>query len=73
MELNKIKPEAARVNKGYTQAQAAQLIGVHRTTILNYEKGKTSPKIRVLEKMAEVYGVPAHMLDFSKKQLSENY
>ena len=49
--------KAARVNKGFTQREAASLIGVDRGTLKNYEQGKSFPDVPVLRKIEEVYGV----------------
>jgi len=41
-----------RKQRGYSQEQLANLIGVSRSTLSRYEKDKTSPMMDVLEKMA---------------------
>lgn len=41
-----------REQRGYSQEKLAKLIGVSRSTLSNYEKDKTSPKMDVLENMA---------------------
>lgn len=41
-----------RKQKGYSQKYLAGLLGVSRSTLSNYEKDLTSPKMDVLEKMA---------------------
>lgn len=41
-----------RKQRGYSLVQLANLIGVSKTTLSNYEKNNTSPKIDVVEKMA---------------------
>ena len=66
----KITMKAARINKGYTQEQAAALLGISTQTLVNYEKGKTSPKYHTSKKMALVYGIPLDMLDFSVRKSS---
>ena len=50
--------EAARVNAGYTQEQAASNLGVSRATIINWENGKTIPGIPSMHKMSQLYGIP---------------
>ena len=57
MEALKITLAAARVNAGMTQEEAAEKLGIDRTTLFNYENGKTSPTMTMLTKMAEVYGI----------------
>lgn len=49
--------KAARVNKGYTQKQAAELIGVTEDTVGNWERGKSYPDALHIRKIQEVYGV----------------
>ena len=50
--------------KGYTQAEAAALIGVSVDTLGNYERGKSYPDIPVLRKIEDVYGFPYNRLIF---------
>lgn len=45
-----ISLEAARVNKKMTQAEMAKALGVHRSTVYNWERGKTSPNYKYLKK-----------------------
>ena len=54
----------AREARGYTQAEAAKLIGVSTDTLGNYERGKSYPDIPVLRRIEEVYGVPYDRLIF---------
>lgn len=54
----------ARELKGYTQAEAAALIGVSVDTLGNYERGKSYPDIPVLRKIEDVYGFPYNRLIF---------
>lgn len=49
--------KAARVNKNLTQKEAAELLGISESTLLNYEKGKTFPTLPTIEKMEDLYGV----------------
>ena len=52
----KISLAAARVNANLTQEGAAQKIGVNRSTIQNWENGKSYPSIPQVRKIEEVYG-----------------
>ena len=52
----KISLRAARVNAELKQKEAGEKIGVSLVTVLNWEKGKTVPNARQLEKICEVYG-----------------
>lgn len=55
--MEKLTLKAARVNAGLTQAEAAKKIGVSDATLLNYEKGRAFPDVRVLKRIEDVYGV----------------
>ena len=54
--------EAARVNAGLTQEALAEAIGVHRSTIYNWEKGKTSPDSKHLKRLSEITGAPMDII-----------
>lgn len=56
--------EAARRNKKYTQGKAADLVGVSVSTIKNWEKGRTQPTQKKIEKLCEVYEVPYDTIFF---------
>mgnify|MGYP000982841081 FL=1 len=62
--MEKMPLKIARELKGYTQAQAADLIGVSTDTLSNYERGKSYPDIPTLRKIEEVYGVPYDRIIF---------
>lgn len=49
--------KAARVNKNLTQREAAEILGVSESTLLNYEKGKTFPSQPTIKKMEKLYGM----------------
>lgn len=59
--------KSARVNKGLTQAKAAELIGVTVDTLSNYERGKSYPDVPIIQKMEEVYEVSYSDLIFLPK------
>lgn len=63
-EKFRISLEAARVNAGMTQPQAAQAMGVSVTTILKWEKGTTMPTIDKAMALAELYSVPLDSINF---------
>ena len=47
--------KAARTNMGFTQAQAAEKIGVTVDTLSNYERGKSYPDVPIIKRIEEVY------------------
>jgi transcriptional regulator with XRE-family HTH domain len=50
--------KAARVNKGFTQAEAAKAIGVSEDTLWNYESGRSYPNVPIIKRIEDVYGIP---------------
>lgn len=49
------KIKNARIQKGYTQEQAAENLSVSRQTISNWENGRSLPDIISIIKMSELY------------------
>lgn len=47
---------AARVNAGYSQAQAAQKLNIGLKTIQNWESGASSPRADKLPEICGLYG-----------------
>lgn len=47
--------KAVRINRGLSQEDAANLIGISQDTLSNYERGLTYPDIPILKKIEEVY------------------
>ena len=54
----KFSLEAARRNRGLTQSQVANKIGVSKTTVVNWEKGNTKISYAALTKLSNLYKVP---------------
>ena len=52
----KITLKAARVNAGLTQKAVIKELGISKTTLANYEKGRTSPDIETGKALAALYG-----------------
>lgn len=59
--------KAARVNKGYTQKQAAELLGITRDTLSNYERGKSYPDVPIIKKIEKLYQVKYEAIIFFVK------
>lgn len=66
MEVNKMRLtlKTAREIKGYTQEEAAKLIGISTDTLGNYERGRSYPDIPILRNIENVYGVSYGQLIF---------
>lgn len=62
-----ISLEAARVNAGLSQKDAAQKVGINVATLSNWENGKTSPDVDKFKKLCEVYGCPGDIIFLGKK------
>jgi len=63
----RITLEAARVNAGLTQPQAAQAVGVSVATILKWEKGTTVPPVDKAEQLIKLYGLRFDDVNFCRK------
>lgn len=61
MNLN-IKLWQLRTDRGLSQKELAEKLGVSPAHITKMEKGDNLPSLQLLEKMASVYGI--HMKDF---------
>lgn len=59
----KISMAAARVNAELTQKELATVCEVSETTVFNWEKGKTPPKLKHLPLLEKAYGIS---LDYVK-------
>lgn len=51
-----------RERRGLTQQQVADLVGVHRVTIVKIENEKLKPGVDLLESLAKVLRVPVTKL-----------
>ena len=56
--MPQISLAAARVNVGLTQEEVAKAIKVSKTTIINGEKGKSSPRYSQMIQLCELYHMP---------------
>lgn len=67
------KIKAARVEKKFTQEQVAEVLGVSRQTISNWENGKSYPDIISVIKMSKCYGVSLDYLLKGEEKMSAYY
>lgn len=58
---------ACRVQNGYTQREASELVGVSEKTIVSWESGRTAPNMEKAQKLSEVYGIPLAYIDFTRE------
>ena len=68
----RISLAAARVNSNLTQDQACKAIHVTKQTLVNWEKGKTSPSVEKAELISKVYGIPLQNIIFLPKATNNN-
>ena len=62
--MTKITLSAARVNAGFSQKKAAELLGISNSTLCSWEKGKTFPDQPMIDKICDLYGVAYDMINF---------
>lgn len=63
--MQKLSLKAARVNAGYSQKKAAELLGISNKTLCSWENGRTFPDQPMIEKICALYGVTYDMIDFT--------
>ena len=56
--------KALRVNKGYTQPEAAELIGVGEKAYCSWEQGKTFPNAIQIKKIEKVFDTTYDQINF---------
>lgn len=62
-----ISLEAARINAGLSQREAAKRLGINVSTLSNWENGKTSPDVDKFRKLCDVYGCPIDLIFLGNK------
>ena len=62
--MKKITLRAARINAGYTQKEAAEALKISHVTLVNSEKGRTAPSVRMLDSLCDLYGVQYEDINF---------
>lgn len=67
------KLKKARNEKGITQEQAAELLGVSRQTVSNWENNKSYPDIVSVIKMSDIYSVSLDHLLKEEKSMKQTY
>ena len=60
----KITLKAARVNAGYTQTEAGNIVGVNRNTIVKWENGQSVPDVISFRKLCDAYHVSEEAVIF---------
>lgn len=65
----KISLEAARVNAGMKQKEAADRLSITSATLRSWENGETMPDYDKAIKLSEIYNYPTDYIFFGKRQL----
>lgn len=60
----KISMAAARVNAGLTQKQVCESLNISKTTLVNYEKGRTIPDVKTGGELARLYNMSTDNIKF---------
>lgn len=58
---------ACRVQNGYTQKEASDLVGVCEKTLVSWESGRTAPNMDNAQRLSEIYGIPLAYIDFTRE------
>lgn len=58
--------KSARVNAGLTQDQAAEALGVDKSTLVRWEKDSTNIPVFYIVKMVDLYGIAFEHFYFGK-------
>lgn len=63
----KISLQAARVNAGFTQKEAAEALGIPASTLGGWEKNSTKLSYIEAHRLAKLYGISPDLLFFGTK------
>ena len=63
----KITLEAARVNAGFTQKEAAKELKISNKTLQNWESGKCFPNADKIAEICVLYSIPYDNINFLPK------
>ena len=66
--MPKISLKAARVNKGFTQKEAANMLGVSNKTLWMWENNMSIPKADKIDAICDLYGVQYDNIIFFVKE-----
>ena len=66
--MPKLTLKALRVNIGLNQEEASEKLGIHASTLKNWEKGKTFPNTAHIEKICDLYKVNYDDIIFLPKE-----
>lgn len=70
MLMDKLKK--IRKEKKMTQTMLAELCGISRNSIVNWETGKSTPKVADIEKLSIILGISPHELMEGSRDVSDD-
>ena len=65
--MYRISLEAARVNAGISQKDAAKQLGINVGTLSNWERGNSSPSVEKFKALCDLYGCPSDFIFLRKR------
>ena len=66
-ESIRISMKAARVNAQLTMEDVCEALKVSKTTVFNWENGKSLPDADMAVKLSKLYGLPLENINFCRK------
>lgn len=54
--------KSLRENKGYTQTELSDIIGVNKQTYNSYEKGRATPPAEIIIRLSYLYDIPTDII-----------
>ena len=70
-ETFKEKLTEARKNTGFTQKEVSEELNIPRSTLANYECGRTEPDLETLARLIDFYGINADWLLGTGKKIEK--
>ncbi|MCI5655182.1 MAG: helix-turn-helix transcriptional regulator [Candidatus Pseudoruminococcus sp.] len=62
-----ISLKAARVNAELSQQSVANMLKISKSTLISWEKGRTSPDVLQMQKLCEIYQMPLNNIILQSK------
>lgn len=63
----KISLKATRINARLNLTEMSKKLGINKTTLISWEKGRTIPPYDKVRQICEITNTPIEMIDVSKK------
>ncbi|WP_054028610.1 helix-turn-helix transcriptional regulator [Bacillus sp. FJAT-28004] len=66
MKIKRIELIKARKNKGYTQSDLSEMVGISRAYLANIERGEHDPSLKVAQSISKHLGIGTDSIFFEK-------